>query len=202
MVPAEFVALDHPPAPAPRAASEESLTPVQAGLSHLWSRLLRRDRTGLDDDFFALGGNSLPDGEPAGTDFAQEAAFAQETGFGGSGQGYQPRSFPMGWCPAQDPQWPRDVLLTGSTGFLGAHLLSDLLAATAARVWCLVRADDAAHARQRIAEAAARYELPAPPGDRVVPLPGDLTLPRLGLSPANSASWPAAPTSSTTRARR
>jgi hypothetical protein len=59
MVPAEFVALDQPPAPAPRAAAGEILTPVQAGLSHLWSRLLRRDRVGLDDDFFALGGNSL-----------------------------------------------------------------------------------------------------------------------------------------------
>jgi len=59
MVPAEFVALDQPPVPASRAAPEESRTPVQAGLSHLWSRLLRRDRVGLDDDFFALGGNSL-----------------------------------------------------------------------------------------------------------------------------------------------
>ena len=37
-------------------------------------------------------------------------------------------------------------------------------------MWCLVRADDAAHARRRIAEAAARYELPAPPGDRGRPV--------------------------------
>jgi hypothetical protein len=59
MVPAEFVALGQSPAPAPRAAADEILTPVQAGLSHLWSRLLRRERVGLDDDFFALGGNSL-----------------------------------------------------------------------------------------------------------------------------------------------
>jgi thioester reductase-like protein len=85
-----------------------------------------------------------------------------------------------GRCPAPDPQRPRDLLLTRGDRFLGAHLL----AATAARVWCLVRAGAAAHARRRIAEAAARYELPEPPGDRVVPLPGDLTRPRLGLSPA------------------
>jgi thioester reductase-like protein len=75
------------------------------------------------------------------------------------------------------------VLLTGPTGFLGAHLLNDLLAATGARVWCLVRARDAGHARQRIAEAAVRYELPVPAADRVVPLPGDLARPGLGLSP-------------------
>src|SRR6185369_2871153 len=110
---------------------------------------------------------------------------AQEAEFGGRVGGNGPRSFPMRREPAPDPRWHRDVLLTGSTGFLGAHLLSDLLAATSARVWCLVRANDAAHARRRIAGAAARYELPAPPGERVVPLPGDLTLPRLGLSPGD-----------------
>jgi amino acid adenylation domain-containing protein/thioester reductase-like protein len=233
MVPAEFVALGHRRDPAPAAAGEQPRTPVQAGLSHLWSRLLRRDRVGLDDDFFALGGNSLlaaemlaharvmfgigadwvrpltrgllrdptlrgfagaaeqaragrlpgDGGEAAAIDFAQEAAFTPEAAFRGQRCSDASRSFPPGRSPALDPQWPRDVLLTGPTGFLGAHLLNDLLAATSARVWCLVRADDGAHAGRRIAEAAARYQLPAPPGDRVVPLPGDLTRPRLGLSP-------------------
>jgi amino acid adenylation domain-containing protein/thioester reductase-like protein len=83
------------------------------------------------------------------------------------------------------PNWrrPLEILLTGSTGFLGAHLLRELLAATTARVWCLVRARDASHALQRITDAAARYELGDLPADRVVPLPGDLASPLLGLSP-------------------
>ena len=34
-------------------------TPAQAGMSHLWSRMLKTGRVGLDDDFFELGGNSL-----------------------------------------------------------------------------------------------------------------------------------------------
>jgi thioester reductase-like protein len=73
------------------------------------------------------------------------------------------------------------VLLTGATGFLGAHLLRELTGTTGARVHCLVRAPDAAAARSRLREAAARYELPPPPDDRVVPLPGDLAEPGLGL---------------------
>jgi thioester reductase-like protein len=60
--------------------------------------------------------------------------------------------------------------------------LSELLAATSARVHCLVRARDEAAARSRIRQAADCYELAAPPDDRVVPLAGDLAAPRLGLS--------------------
>jgi thioester reductase-like protein len=83
------------------------------------------------------------------------------------------------------PDWrkPLEILLTGSTGFLGIHLLRELLDATTARVWCLVRARDTAHALARIADAAARRGLPAPPAGRVIPLPGDLAAPRLGLAP-------------------
>jgi amino acid adenylation domain-containing protein/thioester reductase-like protein len=82
------------------------------------------------------------------------------------------------------PDWhsPRDVLLTGATGFLGAHLLSELLATTGARVHCLVRARDDTAALSRVRQAADRYELALRSADRVVPLAGDLAEPRLGLS--------------------
>jgi len=46
-----------------------------------------------------------------------------------------PTPFGTKWrCPAPDPQWPRDLLLTGATGFLGAHLLADLLGGAADRI--------------------------------------------------------------------
>ncbi len=86
--------------------------------------------------------------------------------------------------PPPDWQRPDEILLTGSTGFLGVHLLQELLTATTARVHCLVRARDAAHARRRIAGAAEHYEVGGLPMDRVVPLAGDLAEPALGLSPA------------------
>ena len=207
----------------PEGAAGGPRTPVQAGLTYLWSRLLKQEHIGLDDDFFSLGGNSLlaaemlartrgmfgigaeytrpltrcllrdptlrgfaqaaqdagagllaADGDQARVDFAREVRLAVPAVPPGAG-GPLARTRP-------DWQRPVEVLLTGSTGFLGAHLLRDLLDATSARVWCLVRADDAAHARQRIAAAAGRYDLQAPPEDRMVPLPGDLALPRLGLA--------------------
>src|SRR6202023_623840 len=83
--------------------------------------------------------------------------------------------------PPPDWQQPADILLTGATGFLGVHLLRDLLATTSARGHCLVRARDAGHGLERIARAAKRYALGALPLDRVVPLAGDLAQPDLGL---------------------
>jgi len=81
------------------------------------------------------------------------------------------------------PRWrqPADILLTGATGFFGAHLLRELLAATGARVHCLVRARDVGHAMRRITGAGERYELGDLPRDRVLPLVGDLAEPDLGL---------------------
>ena len=98
------------------------------------------------------------------------------------------RSDPPRADPAPDWQRPREILLTGSTGFLGLYLLRELLTATTARVHCLVRADGAAHARRRIAQAAERYGLGALTTHRIEPLPGDLAEPNLGLDPGPSAS--------------
>jgi amino acid adenylation domain-containing protein/thioester reductase-like protein len=237
MIPAAFVALDqmpltpegqpargaleHPQIPPPGHDHGEGRTPLQSGMSYLWSDLLKKEQVNLDDDFFALGGNSLlaavmlaharvmfgisahyvrpltrcllrdptlrgfaqatqdaragrlaADGAETRVDFAREAELGVPALL---------HTDPPG--PQLDWRRPLEILLTGSTGFLGAHLLGELLAATTARVWCLVRARDASDALQRITDAAARYELAALPSDRVVPLPGDLAAPRLGLSP-------------------
>jgi thioester reductase-like protein len=75
------------------------------------------------------------------------------------------------------------VLLTGSTGFLGIHLLRELLMSSAARVHCLVRARDTADARRRIMQAAQRYGVVDLDAANVVPLPADLGAPDLGLAP-------------------
>jgi thioester reductase-like protein len=81
---------------------------------------------------------------------------------------------------------PRQVLLTGATGFLGAFLLAEIL-----RVWpeatvvCLVRAATAAQGLERVEHAARRYQVwTEAVRDRVVPLTGDLEQPRLGLAAA------------------
>ncbi|MFF2148469.1 amino acid adenylation domain-containing protein [Kitasatospora sp. NPDC058190] len=85
--------------------------------------------------------------------------------------------------PAPCPRDPKDVLLTGASGFVGSFLLAALLRRTAARVHCPVRAASPAHAEQRVRTALARYGLHLDEADwqRVTSFPADLSEPALGL---------------------
>nr|WP_281252616.1 thioester reductase domain-containing protein [Lentzea kentuckyensis] len=75
---------------------------------------------------------------------------------------------------------PREILLTGATGFLGAFLLRDLLDQTTARVHCLVRAEDDSRALARLKNNLDWYGLEVDL-ERVRAVTGDLAEPRLGL---------------------
>ncbi|MEV5321760.1 thioester reductase domain-containing protein [Streptomyces sp. NPDC052687] len=79
---------------------------------------------------------------------------------------------------------PRRILLTGATGFLGSHLLLDLLRRGDADVVCLVRADDDEAAERRLGEALASFDQPwsFEVRRRVTVLAADIRRPRLGLS--------------------
>ncbi len=88
--------------------------------------------------------------------------------------------------PAFEPvEAARSIFLTGATGFVGAFLLHELLRRTEATVHCLVRSPDAASGRGRIRAALETYSLWRDDlASRIVPVPGDLTSPRLGLPAA------------------
>ncbi|MGW1244694.1 thioester reductase domain-containing protein [Streptomyces bobili] len=83
-----------------------------------------------------------------------------------------------------EPLPPRRILLTGATGFLGSHMLLDLLRHSDAHVYCLVRGADEEAATTRLAAQLRTYRLPwnAEVRRRVTVLPGDIRRPRLGLS--------------------
>jgi thioester reductase-like protein len=68
----------------------------------------------------------------------------------------------------------RDALLTGATGFLGAHVLRQLLDARR-RTLCVVRARSADAAAQRVRESLAKYGLERDGDERlIVAIPGDI----------------------------
>ena len=88
--------------------------------------------------------------------------------------------------PTSAPAPPDErVLLTGATGFLGAHLLRTLLTETGAEVLCLVRSRGSGEAPwRRVRASLERYRL----WDdefigRIHTVTGDLSQPGLGLAP-------------------
>ncbi|NCJ07045.1 amino acid adenylation domain-containing protein [Synechococcales cyanobacterium C] len=85
--------------------------------------------------------------------------------------------FHMGWMG------PQRILLTGATGFIGLFLLHDLLQQTAAEIYCLVRANTSAAARQKLQQRWQQFLPHSPfPSHRIIPVLGDLSHPQLGLS--------------------
>jgi phthiocerol/phenolphthiocerol synthesis type-I polyketide synthase C len=88
------------------------------------------------------------------------------------------------------PEWsaaPQRILLTGGTGFLGAHMLADLLHETDAAIVCIVRAGDAEQGRERLLNNLRKHKLLEEEGavkrvaERIEAVVGDLALPQWGL---------------------
>jgi thioester reductase-like protein len=76
-----------------------------------------------------------------------------------------------------------NVFLTGGTGFLGAFIIRELLHETNADIYCLVRASHQEEGKQKLKQNLQRYfvweEEYSP---RIIPVLGDLSKPRLGIS--------------------
>ncbi|RXM39861.1 thioester reductase [Chryseobacterium sp. CH21] len=91
--------------------------------------------------------------------------------------------FAGGFDPKQVEN-PATIFLTGVTGFVGIHLLKELLDTTNADIYCLVRAEDEFYAMEKIDRCFKQYHIPQniQQKSRIIPVIGDLALPSLGLS--------------------
>jgi thioester reductase-like protein len=78
---------------------------------------------------------------------------------------------------------PQVIFLTGTTGFVGAFVLRELLERTDAVIHCLARARDDEDALRRIETNLRGYGIwNAAHAHRIVPIAGDLSSPALGIS--------------------
>ncbi|MFI6408169.1 amino acid adenylation domain-containing protein [Streptomyces sp. NPDC050548] len=193
---------------APRLPTTGS--PLERTVTAVWRQLLGTDTLAADDDVFDLGAQSLQAiqaanrlGVELGRDIRVAWLFQYPTAAALAdflGENTQPPA-PAGLPPALladtalDPgirpgisrapyEAPRRILLTGATGFVGTHLLAQLLTDTSAEIVCTVRAHDQAEATARIRKAFDRHGtvLDERARHRVTALPADLARPDLGLT--------------------
>ena len=185
-------------------AGDGRLTPEEQAVAELWPGLLadlHGALPGPEADFYALGGTSLtlqrlsaalhrtfgvrvpPRQLAAAATLREQAGLLHQGGAGPADRALLladiARTADIGPAPGPAATGePREVLLTGATGFVGAQLLAELLDRTDAVVHCLLRDGDQA---DRFAESLAGLGRPYDP-KRIIPVPGDLAGPRLGLT--------------------
>jgi amino acid adenylation domain-containing protein/thioester reductase-like protein len=173
---------------------------LERNLAKLWAEALRLERIGIDDNFFGLGGDSLTVLEIMSGVLAYqwklnvqdfyECPTIRQLSSKISGQlkekqGNRKEIYVPGMTRPKEiivkSADPGNVLLTGATGFLGIHLLMELLVQTENTIYCLVRGDQA---KARLDEVWNYYfpTLPIPLEDRIVIVNGDISVEHFGLS--------------------
>ncbi|MGI5282890.1 non-ribosomal peptide synthetase [Nonomuraea polychroma] len=185
--------IDHRALPEPGNAAppyETPRTPAEEAVAAVWTELLGT-RAGRRDNFFDLGGHSLltprmvarlADKTGVRVPLATFFACADLAELAGVIDGQAPAAapdlreeavLPGDFAVAGGPRrsGPGRILLTGATGFLGAHLLADLLTHSEATVHCLVRGPGERVRNSLAAHGLWREEF----AGRIVAEPGDLT---------------------------
>ena len=176
---------------------------IEKGLAEIWQGLLHVERVGRNDSFFELGGHSLlvlkalfkinqAFGSALKVTDVYKSPTVQELAVCISGGPVEDDFVDLqreavlddaiiakpGNCCVPE----QAILLTGATGFVGRFLLSQLLHDTDATIYCLVRAPSAEQASSRLRTTLAKWELWHEAFEhRIVAIPGDLGLPRLGI---------------------
>ena len=181
----DITALPTPSLASPTANREPPTSPLERLLCDAFSETLDLYGVGATDDFFALGGTSL--------DAMQLLVATEQRGlhlsYGDVFRWRSPRGItenvfyekknvadkneiplPMISISTAQPckkekEWPmRNVLLTGATGFLGIHVMAQLLSNdhqdNEFSLFCIVRADSDDEARQRLRHELSLHELP------------------------------------------
>ena len=79
----------------------------------------------------------------------------------------------------------KNILLTGSTGFLGAHILNELIDNTSANIYCIIRNKNGKSPESRLINKLKYYfndKLLNHLNKRIYVLPADISVPKFGLS--------------------
>lgn len=178
------------------------VTEKEKALCRILEELFLYDRVGVEDDFFEMGGDSLraieyiAKAHNAGIEIALQNVFdyptvrqlcdALECGSKSKVQ-YQESDFEKYQKILErniieepfdsKPKTLGNVLLTGATGFLGAHVLDELMKKECGKIYCLVRSNAEDDRRGKLKKTLEYYfgdKYEKEFGQRIIPIIGDI----------------------------
>ncbi len=184
---------------------------IEENLVRIWKSVLNVERIGIKDNFFNLGGHSIlamkvvAIAVPFGWNITVQALFNYPTIKkladkinGNLKIESKAKSTDVGAIVIQeviksyqeiaisgDTLEIENVLLTGATGFLGIHILEELLLNTDANIYCLVRGEDENRAKTRLLGLMDIYfdgKYDQWMDKRIYVVRGELTFSQFGLS--------------------
>lgn len=167
-------------------------------LAKLWAEALEMERVGIDDNLFVLGGDSLTILEIMSGALAYEWKLTAQDFYecptirqlsskieGRVQEEQEAHNFIFSRVKPLEivikPMNTGNVLLTGATGFLGIHILYELLVQTDIDIYCLVRGDQA---KLKLDKMLSFYfpALSETFKSRIIVVRGDISLNQFGLS--------------------
>ncbi|MGI6176762.1 MAG: amino acid adenylation domain-containing protein [Christensenellales bacterium] len=178
------------------------MTDNQRKMAGIWKKVLKVREVRLEDDFFALGGDSLcvimaqammlEHGWDIKTQEFYDAKTLQRVVAcveSGAKQGCSAdagleayRNKPLPGAVVHQPLMGKRVLLSGASGYLGAHILKRLLDEKDIQITCLIRGADEAGARSRFDHVMMHYFEKTFSLERITLLRGDIGERNLGLT--------------------
>lgn len=177
---------------------------LDAQILEAWKKILKQENISIDDNIFELGGDSLSIISIQSHLFKNDIQVNSQAMF--ENQTIRSLSDYIAkhtesitkteetiFTPAKTTiegiqdihEMPKSILLTGSTGFLGSHILSELMNQYQdVNVYCLVRSKPGKDNAMRLKEVlnfyfGEKYDLLI--GTRIIPVNGDLVRDHLGI---------------------
>ena len=179
---------------------------LQSTLCQILSELLKYEPIGIQDDFFEMGGDSLSaiayvaEASAKGIEFDLQTVFEKATVaelsefIAGKSQNkqntvnYTQANFEgfreiLAKNQKNEAVVPKyqslgNILLTGVTGYLGAHILDKCMELEKGKIYCLIRSDSLENAKERCRLVCREYfadKYEAEIGKCIIPIPGDIT---------------------------
>lgn len=183
---------------------------LESTLYRIVTEVLGTDKLGVTDDFFDFGGDSLRAMELVAKAHGERIEFALQSVFDHptvrelckviekgeerklvySAKDFEKFSEILGRNVINEDFVPEkrtlgDVLLTGATGFLGAHILDKLMKIGNSKIYCLVRGESQENACGRFLEILNFYfgdVYDGEIGKRIIPVAGNIENPDLSES--------------------